>query len=136
MWLAHHHPDEYERCVLIGRSYVCRRCLVLYPLAIVIMALTAGLHPRSVVDALVVAALPLPAVVELVLEQIGVLRHEPRRQIAVTILLAIGLGRGFAIYLQDHGSPVFWVVVLGYSAITGGAVALRHWRDARSVDVS
>jgi hypothetical protein len=134
MWLAHHYPDDYERCVVIGRSHVCRRCLVLYPVALAVMVLTGGLHPAAAIDALVLIGLPLPAVIELVLEQAGVLHYDARRQIAVTVLLALGLGRGFALYLQDHGSLLFWVVVLTYSAITGGAVALRHWRDAHAAD--
>ena len=33
MWLAPHHPDQYDRCVTVGDRHVCRRCLVLYPVA-------------------------------------------------------------------------------------------------------
>ena len=48
--------------------------------------------------------------------------YSPRRQVAVTIPLAIGLGRGFAIYLDDHASLLFWGVVVGYFVI--GLVAV------------
>ncbi|HET6663331.1 MAG TPA: hypothetical protein VFG94_03700, partial [Acidimicrobiales bacterium] len=33
--LSHHWPDEYDRCVTVGGRKVCRRCLVLYPTALV-----------------------------------------------------------------------------------------------------
>jgi len=136
MWLAHHYPDEYDRCVVIGRSHVCRRCLVLYPLMIVVMVLTSGLQLGTTVDALVVIALPLPAVVEVVLELVGVLRYDARRQIALTVLLAIGLGRGFALYLQDHLSVLFWGVVVAYAIVVVVALGVRYWRGTRSADVT
>lgn len=128
MWLAHHFPEDYDRCVRIGRTHVCRRCLVLYPLAaaVMLLALGAGVDRSWLELALVV--LPLPAVVELVLEQFGVLSYAPRRQVAVTVPLAVGLGSGFAVYLDDQTNRVFWGVVVLYTAICGGAVWWRYRR--------
>src|SRR5262245_14917974 len=104
MWLAHHYPEDYDRCVRIGRSHVCRRCLVLYPLAfatmVVALAICAPTGSGSGVLAAAMVVLPLPAVVEFVLEHRGVLRYQPARQIAVTVPLALGLGCGFARYLR------------------------------------
>ena len=128
MWLAHHYPEDYDRCVVIGRSHVCRRCVVLYPIAAVVMILTLGWAPPSAVDVVLLVVLPLPALVELVLEQFDVLTYRPRRQVIVTIPLAVGLGRGFALYLDDHASLLFWGVVLVYSAIGAGAVLIGHRR--------
>ncbi len=130
MWLAHHFPEDYDRCVVVGRSHLCRRCLVLYPLAALVMVLSSGWHPATSVDVVLLVLLPLPALVELVLEQFGALGHRALRQVLVTIPLAIGLGRGFALYLDDHASVLFWSVVIGYSAIGAGAVYLRSRRDA------
>ena len=132
MYLAHHHPEDYDRCVRVGRSYVCRRCLVLYPLAAVTMLATLAAHPAAAVDVAVLVLLPLPAVIEVVLEQAGTVRHSPRRQVAVTVPLAIGLGRGFAIYLGDLLSPLFWGVVVGYTTICVVAVALGQRRVRRA----
>ena len=42
MWHAHHWPDEYDRCTMIGGRPVCRRCLTLYPLAVVVAVATVG----------------------------------------------------------------------------------------------
>ena len=38
MWLSHHWPPDYDRCAVVAGLHVCRRCLVLYPLARVVDA--------------------------------------------------------------------------------------------------
>lgn len=123
LWLSHHYPEAYDRCVVVGRRHVCRRCLVLYPLAFAVMALSlAGTHWPSGWDPWLLALLPLPAVVEFVLEHLGRLRYRAGRQVAVTVVLAVGLGRGFALYVQRPTSPLFWAVVIGYSLVCLAAV--------------
>ncbi len=121
MYLAHHYPEQYDRCVLIGRSHVCRRCLVLYPLAIATLVLVVLVPPPSAGQAAIWLVAPVPALVELVLEQCGVVRYRAARQIAVTIPLAIGLGCGFGLYLEDHTSILFWAVVVVYTSVGAGA---------------
>jgi hypothetical protein len=129
MWLAHHYPEDYDRCVRIGRSHVCRRCLALYPLALVVMGLGLVLQPGRAIELGALALLSLPAVVELVLEQLGVLRYSPRRQVAVTVPLAVGLGAGFAAYLDDQLDGTFWVIVIAYTAICVVAVVVGRNRS-------
>ncbi len=129
MYLAHHHPDQYDRCMRVGRSYVCRRCLVLYPLAIVTLVLVeATPAPRALQVGLWLIG-PLPAIVELVLEQLGPLRYAPRRQVAVTIPLGLALGCGFGLYLDDHTSLLFWGVVVVDTAVCAAAV---FWGQRRA----
>jgi len=130
MWLAHHYPDDYERCVVIGRSHVCRRCLVLYPLAFGVMLIALAVHPSTTVNAIAIVLLPLPAVIELVLEQLNVFTYQPVRQMAVTIPLAIGLGVAFSLYFDDQTSPLFWGPIVLYSAVCAAAVAIHHYRKA------
>jgi hypothetical protein len=125
LWLAHHYPEDYDRCVRIRRTHVCRRCLVLYPLASVVLVLSFGASPPAWVDVVALVVLPLPALVELVGEQLGRWRYRPTRQMAVTVPLAVGLGRGFARYLDDQADPLFWGVVVGYTTI---ALAALWWR--------
>jgi hypothetical protein len=134
MWLAHHYPEDYDRCVVIGRSHVCRRCLALYPLALVVMGLCLAIQPGRTVELGALALLSLPAVVELVLEQLGVLRYSPRRQVAVTLSLAVGLGAGFAAYLDDQLDATFWAIVLGYTAICLAAVVVGRMRRSDDAD--
>lgn len=132
MWLSHHEPDAYDHCVLVGERYVCRRCLVLYPLAFAVALLTASWHPGDVVDTLLIALLPLPAVVELVLEQLRVVRYDARRQVLVTVPLAIGLGRGFAVYLGDQASLRFWIPVVLYTVVCLSAIAWNRLGPGRA----
>jgi len=118
LWLAHHYPEDYDRCVTIGRSHVCRRCLVLYPTALAVMALALATlrWPRSL-DPWLLVLLPLPSVVEFVLEHLAIITYRPWRLAVLTIPLALALGVGFARYLDDHTDPLFWGIVAGYGGV-------------------
>ena len=117
MWLSHHDPSGYDRCVLVAGRQVCRRCLVLYPLAFVVLVVAQVSGWSGSSEALALVALPLPAVIEFVLEHRGVIRYSPARQMLVTIPLAVALGAGFDRYLDRPGDVLFWSVVVGYTAV-------------------
>ena len=117
MWLSHHDPSGYDRCVLVAGRQVCRRCLVLYPLAFVVLVVAQVSGWSGSSEALALVALPLPAVIEFVLEHRGVIRYSPARQMLVTIPLAVALGAGFDRYLDRPGDVLFWSVVVGYTAL-------------------
>ncbi|HKY77465.1 MAG TPA: hypothetical protein VJS45_15055 [Acidimicrobiia bacterium] len=117
MWLSHHDPSGYDRCVLVAGRQVCRRCLVLYPLAFVVLVVAQVSGWSGSSEALALVALPLPAVIEFVLEHRGVIRYSPIRQMLVTIPLAVALGAGFDRYLDRPGDVLFWSVVVGYTAL-------------------
>lgn len=135
MWLAHHFPEDYDRCVSIGRRHVCRRCLTLYPLAFAVMVATLLLSPKSSdVDIAIMVLLPLPAVVEFVLEQLGRIEYRPLRQTIVTVPLAIALGRGFAIYLHHPTSLLFWGTVGLYGGLCLGVLVWRTFERGRHQD--
>ena len=88
MWIAHHYPEDYDRCVLIGRTHVCRRCAVLYPVAFLTLGLAlAGVRWTTSLDAWLLVLLPLPAVVEFVAEHLGWIAPHPRLQIVLTVPL-------------------------------------------------
>jgi hypothetical protein len=131
MWLAHHFPDDYDRCVVIAGRHVCRRCAALYPVALAVMVISlAGWHWPESADPWLLWLLPLPSVIEFVGEHAGWLRHRPVRQVVLTIPLAVALGRGFAIYVREPGSLLFWGVVVVYGGICGLAVLLASRRTA------
>ncbi len=117
MWLSHHDPNASDRCVLVAGRQVCRRCLVLYPLAFVVLVVAQASGWSGPTEALALVALPLPAVIEFVLEHRGVIRYSPVRQMLVTIPLAVALGAGFDRYLDRPGDVLFWSIVVGYTAV-------------------
>jgi len=117
LWLSHHDPNAYDRCVLVAGRQVCRRCLVLYPLAFVVLVVAQASGWSGPTEALALVALPLPAVIEFVLEHRGVVRYSPVRQMLVTIPLAVALGAGFDRYLDRPGDVLFWSIVVGYTAV-------------------
>jgi hypothetical protein len=121
MWLSHHWPSDYDRCAVVAGRHVCRRCLVLYPLALVAAVLaSAGATWPDGLDPWLLWLLPLPAVIEFVGEQLGFLRHRPARLVATTALLAAACGALYARYLDEPGDTLVWSVVLVY----GGACLL------------
>jgi hypothetical protein len=132
MWLAHHYPSDYDRCVRIGRHHVCRRCLVLYPIAFAaLIAAAAGLRWDRSLDAVLLFTLPLPSTVEFVLEHFGATSYRPARQLALMVPLAVAFGVGLDRYLGHPGDPLFWAVVVTYCAVWGTA-ALAGPRRARN----
>lgn len=118
LWLSHHDPSDYHRCVRVGRTRVCRRCLVLYPLAFVVLVLArAGVRWPASLDGVLLVLLPLPAVAEFFAEHLTGFGYRPGLQMAATVPLAVALGVGFDRYLDRQTDPLFWAVVVVY----GGA---------------
>jgi hypothetical protein len=134
VWLSHHDPDDYERCVVVGRTHVCRRCLLLYPLALaVLVAARSGLRPSTPVAAVLLALLPVPAVVEFVLEHLDVVGYQPRRQLTVTAPLAFAVGVGLDRYLRRQTDPLFWAMTLGYGSVCFAALIVGGRRRRREM---
>jgi hypothetical protein len=118
LWLSHHYPADYGRCVLVGTTRVCRRCLVLYPIVFVVLGLAlAGVRwPRSL-DPVLLVLLPLPAVADFLAEHLGTAGYRPQRQLAGTVPLGIALGVAFDRYLDRQTDPLFWGIVVLYGGV-------------------
>jgi hypothetical protein len=132
MWLSHHWPDEYDRCVDLRGRKVCRRCLVLYPVSLVaalVLGLVASWPER--LDPWFLWLLPLPAVLEFVAEQLRLVRHSPRRLVVLTVPLAVGCGRMYVRYLDDQRDGLVWTVVGTYGIVCVVAWFLRSFRGGR-----
>jgi len=123
LWLSHHQPGQHERCVRWGRHVLCRRCLVLYPVALV--ALVVPLLTGDTPAPWLLFLLPLPTVVEWWAEHLQRWSYSPRRQTVTSSVAGIGLGFGFARYLRDPGDPWFWAMVVLYG---GSCAAVAVWR--------
>jgi hypothetical protein len=125
MWLSHHYPEDYDRCVAVGRSHVCRRCLVMYPVALATVVLASlGVRWPRPLDPVLLVVLCLPALSQFVLEHIGRIRYSPLVEDAAMLPASVALGVGFSRYLKDHTDPLFWACIVGYGTICFVAVVI------------
>jgi hypothetical protein len=131
---THHWADQHDRCAHVGGRLVCRRCLVLYPVTIVVLLLArVGVRWPESLDTLLLFSLPLPLVLDFAAEHMGFTRYSPRRQIVTTFLGAFALGHAFARYLEHRNDPRFWTMVASYGGLCGGALIVHHLRDRRAM---
>ena len=118
IWMSHHWPDQYDRCVLVGHRHVCRRCIVMYPIAFVVAGLSvAGWALPSPWSQLALLLLPLPALVEFVGEHRRAWTYAPTRHTVFSALQGLGMGVGFGRYLDTPTDPWFWAVGIVYSLV-------------------
>ena len=135
MWLSHHWPPDYDRCAVVAGLHVCRRCLVLYPLALVAgIAISLGGWWDHAWDPWVLWLFPLPGVVEFVLDNLGVIAYRPRRQVALSSAGALAAGGGYVRYLDDLTDPLVWSVLGVYTAAClSAAVVGGLWKRRSAV---
>jgi hypothetical protein len=135
--LSHHPPAQYDRCIRIGRHHVCRRCAVLYPVAFAVaIASLFGAHWPERWDSTLLYLLPLPVTLEFVIERFGGIRYRAGRQIALTLLAAPALGRGFARYWAHPNDRLFWGMVLLFGGSALVALLFKRGPSPYSSDQS
>ena len=112
--LAHHRPEEYDRCYALGGLHVCARCAGLYPALLVMLALQLkGLVGPLRAEWAVLFLLPVPAVFSWARRRLtGAAGSNPFATVTGA-LLGVALGRGLFLYLHDHGSVAFWAQAAG-----------------------
>lgn len=128
MWLAHHGPDHAERCLHLHGVAVCRRCAVLYPVAVLTAIVVVVVAPRP---GLLVAAmwlLPAPMVLEWVGEHLGALTYSPRRQVALTALGAPALGIALALHALEPWTLAAAAPIVSWTVVCVAAAAWSWWR--------
>ena len=122
MWLAHHDPGHYDRCAVIGGTHVCRRCVVLYPLAVVFAVIqVVGAIPDSR-GVWIMWLAPVPVVVEWTCEHLGGLRYSPVRQGVPSAIAAVSLG----VALGRHARHPFELTAAA-PVVTYALVCLVAW---------
>ena len=133
MWLSHHWPSDYDRCIVVQGRRVCRRCAVLYPVSLVaaiVLGVVASWPER--LDPWFLWLLPLPAVVEFIAEQLGWVRHAPTRLVVLTVPLAIACGRLYVRYLDDQTDGLVLAVGATYAGLCLLSVVARSLRRPRT----
>ena len=129
MWLSHHWPSEYDRCAVVAGRHVCRRCLVLYPLALVAgIAVANGGWWHHSLDAWVLWIGPFAGTVEFVLDNLRLISYSPVRQMVLSSGGAVAAGLGYVRYLHHHRDPLVWSVVAVYTATCVAAVVIGSLR--------
>ncbi len=135
MFLSHHWPSRYDRCAVVGGRHVCRRCLVLYPVAIVTALVAgAGLTWPTSWDVWLLWLLPIPGVVEFVLDSMGAVRYSATRQIVVSAMLAVAYGRILWRYSHHPADGLVWAVVIVDTSVCLAAALLALWLRRTWID--
>lgn len=133
LWLSHHYPLGYDRCIRIGSTHVCRRCSVLYPLTFAVMlAALAGLRWPPSADPWLLWLLPVPVVAEWWTEHLRLARYSPARNTILTAICAPAVGVGLARYMTEPTDTLFWAVVGTYAVVCIAAVVISARAGARS----
>lgn len=131
LWLAHHWPHRYERCTVIAGRHVCRRCLWFYSISLVTLLMAAiGVSPWPASwDATMVWMLSIPATIEFIGGELGWWRYDARRQVVVTSVLGLAVGRGFHAELTNPGSWTFWGPTLVFGTLWFAVAAVSWMMD-------
>ena len=120
LWLSHHWPHQYgERCVTVAGRPVCRRCLALHPLAIVVAFVSAAGYapwPASL-DPWPIWLLSIPATAAYTAEALGIVRYHHRWQVATMLAAAFAFGRAMGYELLDRWHPWFWTPLIVFGAV-------------------
>ena len=131
LWRTHHWPHRYERCSTIGGRHVCRRCLWFYGVSLVTLAAAfLGVSPWPASwDRVLVWVLSLPATIEFAGGEFGWWRYDARRQVFVTVILGLAVGRGFYAELTEPGNWIFWGPVLVFGTLWFTIAAIQWMRN-------
>lgn len=138
LWLTHHWPEQHERCIRLGPVKVCRRCTVLYPLAILVAVVAVLSEPPAGVLLGAMWLAPLPMSLEWVAEHVGFARHSPMRLVTTTAIASAGFGAALAAHLVqpfdlDALAPMAThATVCGVAAVVAARRSRGTWeRDHR-----
>jgi len=128
MYVSHHEPHDYDRCVVVAGRHVCRRCLVLYPGMIAVAGVElAGAVPSTVGIALM-WLMPLGVVAEWIAEHVGGVAYSARRQVVTTALASVSFGVAFGRHLVHpfEFAATLPAVVFTVICLAAWAVGLRR----------
>lgn len=138
LWLSHHQPEQYDRCIVVGKRHICRRCLALHPLSLLIaVASVAGFAPwPGSWDPAAIWLLSMPATLDFLAEQLGLAAYNPKRQVAATLATSFAFGRALGYELANSWSSEFWGPLAVFGGIWFAAAAIAHQqRESGAISV-
>lgn len=128
--LSHHLPAEYDRCyapVVRGRTIrVCARCAGIYP-GILVGIWAAFAAPDPLGHVLLVAVLPLPALLDWSLDALTPWKGSNPGRTGTGFLLGVGYGLGL-VHLFVRGTLAVVAVGVGYGTL---AAVLLSYHDSQ-----
>lgn len=132
-WLSHHHPDEWDRCYLVGPVRVCARCLGVYPtLAVAVVAQVAfGAPLDHPGDLPFVLGLTAPATLDWAF---GRFRPHALTNLWRTftgVVLGLALGRSLFIHLQRPFPVVLLLQMVLVTAVAAPVILATYRRSRR-----
>lgn len=137
LWLplAHHRPEQLERCVLVpcpgAPLALCARCLGLYPVLFLTLVLQGiwRVGPWGTLDWWIVLGASVPGFVDWALAWTGLRQGSNTLRILTGMLLGLALGRSLWLYFRDPLDEILWVQLglLGAGAVMAHCV--RLWRS-------
>jgi uncharacterized membrane protein len=131
--LVSHHPvHQLDRCYRVnakGRSlFICARCLGLYPVLALTLAVSLSVGPGWEVSPWVMAILCVPALSDWGIARIGLADGANSIRTATGALAGLGLGLSLPGYFRNPSNPRFW-----YALGSLAAAALLTEATARFV---
>ncbi len=133
LWLSHHHDDELDRCVRVGGTFVCARCLGTYPTLFALVALQFELkaslsHPW---DVALSTALVLPATLDWAWGRFRPHDFTNLWRWFTGLLLGAGLGRACYVHVQRPFPPVLLWPLGVVTAFAGPVILVSYLRRLR-----
>lgn len=127
VWLSHHSADEADRCVLVGRLHVCRRCLAMFAgfVPAVVLLLSPWRDDLQAGDLGLVLALTIAAGLEFAQVARGRMAYSVRRVLWLNPFAGMVLAWLGVTGVRDGVGPVHFV-------LAGAAGALLVLLLARS----
>jgi hypothetical protein len=119
VWLSHHSAHDADRCVLVGRTHVCRRCLAMFAgfVPAVILLVSPWRDDLQAGDLGLVLALTITAGLEFAQVAAGRMEYSARRVLGLSPFAGMVLAWLGVTGVRDGLGPVHLV-------LTGAAGAL------------
>jgi uncharacterized membrane protein len=122
MLLSHHPECQYDRTFAIGKARICVRCSG-FVVGVVCVLLIPALRELPLwATWLLLLALPLPAIFNFTLHELGLTRNRNAWRLLTGLLL--GAGVGLILVLEFHGRIWLGVAGMVWILLLEGAVAV------------